>query len=304
MLCFHENTIGLVMLVFVGILIATLATLSVLVPLEPQTFVAAPSDPPVCGVAIALMMRNPVDLPLWLKHHRNLGVRCFFIRLEDSPSWIDFLESQPDVVLEVSRSDEKNNYETIMHRQLRFVDKSLARAAAMGGDIEWVFHVDADELLYGSLAFLDMVDPSYKVVTIKNVEAIFDGKEESCFSARKFVVCEQSTECRAYANGKSGGRVGPGISLMGPHNFGFNGQMHGSATYDVPIKQLCVLHFDGCSFGAWAEKFRHLSTGNTSSIPFSYYNDSIKAATTAFDAYKKHVIRDSNNVPAHALMSI
>ena len=34
-------------------------------------------------IGIANMMKNPTDLPLWLKYHRNLGISKFFIRIED-----------------------------------------------------------------------------------------------------------------------------------------------------------------------------------------------------------------------------
>jgi hypothetical protein len=78
-----------------------------------------------------------------------------------------------------------------------------------------------------------------------------------------------------------------GVTLMGPHHFGFKGEIQGKSVYEIPFKDLHVLHFDSCSFGAWVEKFKHLSKKKQENIPFGYYNESISAAVKAFDVYKR-----------------
>ena len=254
---------------------------------EIMEFFEQEPQPPKCKVALALLMRRPIDLPLWFQHHRKLGISHFYIRLEDSPGWEDYLAAQKDVDYELSSSDKAgNNYETLMHRQLTYVNKCLKKAKESG--IDWVFHIDCDELLHGSLAYLDTLDKKYKVVRIPNAEAVFTGDEESCFSAKKFLKCYENAPCKSYVNGKSGARTEDGVDLQGPHHFGYHGEIVGASVYETPFNTLHVLHFDACSFGSWAEKFHHLGNKKQDNIPFPYYNESMDAAVQAYDIYKKH----------------
>lgn len=260
-------------------------------------------QPPKCKVAIALLMRKPIDLPIWFKHHRKIGISHFFIRLEDSPGWEDYLASQKDVTYEVSSSDKSgNNYETLMYRQLSFVNGSLKKAKQMG--IDWIFHIDADELIHGSLKYLDDIHKKYKCVRLENAEAVFSENEETCFSAVKFLRCSKNAPCRSYVNGKGGGRVEDGVKLMGPHHFGYNDQIQGENVYEMPFKQLRVLHFDSCSFGAWAEKFKHLSDKKQNNIPFPYYSESIDAAVQAYDIYKKHNMKSLEKISSDLIYTL
>lgn len=258
---------------------------------------------PKSKVAIALLMRRPIDLPIWLKHHRKIGISHFFIRLEDSPGWEDYLVTQKDITYEISSSDKSgNNYETLMYRQLEFVNKSLVKAKNMG--IDWVFHIDSDELLHGSLAELDGLKEKHKCVRITNAEAVFKEDEDTCFSAVKFLKCSKNAPCRSYINGKGAGRAIDGVSLQGPHHFGYNGEVHGDNVYEMPFEKLHVLHFDACSFGAWAEKFQHLGKNKKDNVPFPYYKESIDVAVKAYDVYKKHNMKPLDDFPDEMVYDI
>lgn len=250
---------------------------------------------PCGGVAIAVLMRKPIDLPLWLKHHRAMGITRFFIRLEDSPGYSDFLMGQPDVTLEIGDSDKQNNYTTLQVRQVQFVNQSIAWARRMG--IRWIFHIDADELLHGDLQFLSNVDDRIKCLRLENAEAMFDDSQDTCFGATEFMRCGLHAPCRSYANGKGGGRVCDGLSLAGPHHFGYKGQFTGDCVMNVPFDTLRVLHFDSCSFGAWVEKFLHLGKRESDEkIPFPWYHESIQAAREAFNVYKQKTHKDAIGV--------
>jgi hypothetical protein len=250
---------------------------------------------PVAKVAIACLMRKPVDLPLWFKHHTNLGVSLFFIRLEDSPGLDDYLALRRDVIYEVAQSDKSgDNYKTLQNRQIAYVNKSMARAAEMG--IDWLFHIDADELLHGSLTYLDSLDPSTKTIKIENAEAIFNEGAETCFTADKFLRCGNGAPCRSYVNGKAAGKVERDVKLAGPHDFSYKGEIEGSFNAKVPFDSLHVLHFDACSLGAWVEKYKHLGVSAKSDIPFPYYKESIGAAKNAYDVYKKNVMKDTSGL--------
>lgn len=145
-------------------------------------------------IAIATMMRKPIDLPLWLKHHRTLGINLFFIRLEDSPGWEDYLHSQPDVIYEIGQS-EINNYLTQQHRQINFVNQTIKKCKQK--NIQWLFHIDSDELLNGSLDFLKNIPQHIKCLTYENAEALFDENEQHCFSAKTFLRCNLNAPCRS-----------------------------------------------------------------------------------------------------------
>ena len=241
---------------------------------------------PTSKIAIACLMRKPIDLHEWFKHHINIGISHFFIRVEDSGSLGEYLSTQKNVTVEIGDSDTTgNNYHTLQYRQRDYVNKCIKDCQKMG--IEWLFHIDADELLNGSLAFLDNLDKGFKCVRLQNAEAVFKENESSCFSALKFMKCGKGAPCRSYVNGKGGGRIAEGVALMGPHHFGFNGEIHGKSVYEVPFEKLHVLHFDSCSFGAWVEKFNHLSKKKQENIPFPYYNESINAAVKGYEVYKR-----------------
>jgi hypothetical protein len=243
--------------------------------------------------AIALLMRKPVDLPLWLKHHRDLGFGHFFIRVEDTPGLEEYLKTQSDITYEIADSDTQNNYDTLQTRQIAFVNKCINQSE----NISWIFHVDSDELIEGDLKFLDELPEEIKTLKMQNVEAIYDGSEKTCFDAKSFVKCFKSGSCRSYANGKAGGRcIKDEVQALGPHDFSYKGMHNGKHLYQIPFEQLRVLHYDSCSFGAWAEKFQHLSKKDSSeSIPFNYYNESISIAASAYEAYKKHTMNTPEN---------
>jgi hypothetical protein len=81
---------------------------------------------------------------------------------------------------------------------------------------------------------------------------------------------------------------------LGPHDFSYKGKSDGPHLSTIAFDRLKVLHFDSCSFGAWSEKFQHLSkTPTPEAIPFPYYKKSIDATARAYDLYKQQVMPDA-----------
>lgn len=241
-------------------------------------------------VAIASVMRHPVDLPIWLRYHRKMGIYKFFIRLEDSPSQIDYLRGYDDIWLEVGEADKVgggNNYFTIMDRQKLFVDKCLQLSSEQG-DVDFLFNIDSDELLFGGLSCLDHLSKDIKCVHIENAEAVYDGNEEDCFSSKRFRKCSLQSKCRSYINGKGGGRPDDKVTQAGPHYFAYDGAIKGRHQKLIKFEDLAVLHFDSCSFASWSSKFANLKSDPE--IPFSYYDESISAASKAYEVWKKHAV--------------
>ena len=242
------------------------------------------SNPPTSRIAIASVMKRPVDLSVWLAHHRNLGVSHFYIRLEDTDESVAFfIESQEDCTLERGES-EKNNYATLMSRQVAFVTQSLVQASSHS--IDFLFAIDSDELLAGSFSFLDSLPGGIFTISIENAEAVYDGTQKKCFDSKQFRKCSFSSQCRSYVNGKAGGRVSPGVKPAGPHDFSYNGSME-EGNYRVPFETLKVLHYDSCSFEAWAGKFINIQDSK-GIIPFPYYRESIDSVKAAKSIYDKN----------------
>jgi hypothetical protein len=252
-------------------------------------------------LALATMMRRPTDVVLWLNAHRAAGVGRFYVRAEDSPDLVALLAGQPDVEVEAGQSG-TDNYTSMQARQIAFVNRALDAAAA-AGDVAWLFHVDADELLDGDFRALGRLPASVKTVKLQNAEALYAESEASCFSATKFVRCAGGGPCTSYANGKAGGRVEPGVRCAGPHDFSHAGSL--DAATELPFEQVRVLHFDSCTIGAWLEKFAHLLKGlkrdasGKPDVPFPFYVDSMRAAEAAAAVYRAHKGAAREVAPEH-----
>ena len=258
---------------------------------------AKPAAAAAATVAVATMMRKPVDVALWLEHHRKIGIRKFYIRLEDSPGTVAFLKDQPDVEFEEGKSGTENNYTLQVDRQVAFVNTILPKALAEG--IDWVFHIDVDELLEGDpVQVMGAIPSTFKIAKLKNAEAVYEEEEGTCFSAKRFIRCDKGGPCTAYVNGKGAGRAVEGVRCGGAHDFQYNGK-HGDkeTCYEIPFEDLHILHYDSCTLGMWMEKFKHMSKkAKLEDIVFPYYRKSLDAATQAADVYKEHKMRDPDSM--------
>ncbi len=243
-------------------------------------------------IAIATMMRKPVDIALWFEHHRNLGICRFYVRVEDTPGLIPFLKMQKDIFYEEGESEKENNYTNQVNRQMKFVNEMMKKAKEEG--IDWVFHIDSDELLEGDPEkTLAALPDKIKIGKLKNVEAVYQEEEATCFSAKKFIRCDKGGPCTAYVNGKAVGRTEEGVQCGGAHDFVYNGSTSEEHTAQIAFDDLHVLHYDSCSIGIWLEKFNHMSKkAKLDDIVFGYYHKSIDAAKEAVKVYKNHKMRD------------
>lgn len=240
------------------------------------------------AVGIVSMMKDPKNVDEWLDHHRSMGIRQFFIRLEETPALESYLRSQPDVVLTVGASSGVNEYEEIQVRQRRMVDDALQVAS-----VDWLIHLDADELLSGDLDEIRALPESVRTFWMENTEAVYQGvpgKKDSCFQAATFRNCNGvHSDCKSYANGKGGGRVAKDVTSFGPHRF-----ISDLTDKDVKLQGVVVQHYESCDYEQYKKKYQRLAVSDTTQdIPFSYYRDSIDAAKTGDEerlqcVYEKH----------------
>ena len=239
-------------------------------------------------VAIVSMVTKHPDFDFWLDYHINqLGIDHIFLRVEEAEYYKEYIDKFPGRITATYHKkndiDTKHNYLTIMDRQKEMVNKACEAAREMG--IDYLFHVDADELIHVvsnnqySLKdnlnnYLNQVrnnDENISCIHFKNFEAVFPKVGKKCFSTNKFIDCKKG-RCLSYANGKSCGLVQRGAKFRGPHYFS-------GKNYNMPDDKIVVLHYDSCTYKQWHTKFNLLKDTNEEKmkkIPFPFYKNSIR----------------------------
>ena len=277
-------------------------------------------------IGIVSMIRKPKNIEIWLQLHRTLGIKQFYIRLEDTPEKEDFLKQQQDVFLEIGKSSGKNEYSEMQTRQTTFVDSVIKMAFDNKMDknqennsetnsetnndkktetkIDWLIHINADDVLEGDLDEIRQLPDNVRTFWMHNMEAMYGDiptAQTSCFKAAKFVDCSESdSKCVGYVNGKGGCRIGPDVASNGPHRFKSsivsNNQTQDNETEIILRKdQMVVKHYESCDFEAYKTKFEQLAKetkfDENKKNPSPYYNDSITAAKTGDETELEQVYR-------------
>jgi hypothetical protein len=121
------------------------------------------------NIGIISMMKDPKNIETWLKHHRDLGIKRFYIRLEETPTIEEYVKSQEDVYLQIGKSTGKNEYNEKQTRQRVFIDEMLEKAR--DDNIKWVIHIDSDELVVGDLNEIRELPENVRIFWMQNEEA-------------------------------------------------------------------------------------------------------------------------------------
>lgn len=175
-----------------------------------------------------------------------------------------------------------------------------AKSASKDMGLEWLLHIDDDELLYVPThrpvgeVFASSVPKDASQVLLTNKEAIYNSADvtgEQCFTDTSMINMNPYTFV-SYANGKAAVRVSDeNAKPAGPHNLNsarhldakshtWTSELHSvrlnSEAFGPP---LWLLHFESCPYSRWKSKYWEL--GNTSpeeiqKIPFPFYKQSIK----------------------------
>lgn len=291
--------------------------------------------------AIVMLSRHPPEFATWLRYHLDyVGVERIFMEVEDTPQFNATWNALPPAhqervtvwhpnsyfkVAHDAQQRPTDDYETLQARQLRAMARAKDEATAAG--IQWLIHIDDDELLYSPMqrpladvlgAMPDEVEQAY----IPNVEAVYPSVDvKNCF--------EETTEVNmnrynfvSYANGKAAVRLdGPSaeyIQPAGPHLWrevdGFEPQsLHlDEESFGSP---LFVVHFESCPFSRWEDKFWELGNTDASKIhriPFQFYRESIERmqhcaasarSASALRAHQSFVQRRASPPPSGAASS-
>ena len=163
------------------------------------------------------------------------------------------------------------NYNSLMRRQEAQVRRGLREAAR--DDVDWLFHIDDDELLHFAEPFqalLASVPPTAACVVLQNVEGIPSATDSECIFDDIHVFMKDVHKLLSYANGKAAGRVGA-CTWLGPHRYT-------GASHVIETSRACLLHFESCTYEAWRNKFakhREMDAASKARIPFPFYRESI-----------------------------
>lgn len=249
-------------------------------------------------VAIVMLSRHPPDLSRWLRYHINyMGVEHIFIQVEGTPEFNSTWNALPSTLqrhitvwlgTEVHQGVDTrptDDYESLQARQMLAMKRAKLEAADMG--IEWLIHIDDDELLFAPLhrpvgEILASMPAGFDQAYIPNVEAVYSSADvQRCFSETTLVNVNPVTFA-SYANGKAALRVANIDAIpAGPHMWrtSWGNDLSSIHLIKEPFgSPLLVIHFESCPFTRWEDKFWEL--GNTSpqkvrAIPFRFYKDSI-----------------------------
>ena len=210
-------------------------------------------------LGVVLMTKRPLELSTWLEyHHKGLGIRHFYIQVEDTPQLASLLCAPPWDSLVVPRfvNGTSRDYFGQMQRQAAHITAVLPRARADG--VTHLLHIDDDELLYcpsgvaALLADLAAAPASRPDVHLCNLEALLPG--DACASPFKeaTVFSHYPTRYLSYTNGKSIGCLDEqSLRPQGPHHFRTERDKGGRGspiTYPLGPETACVLHYESGTY--------------------------------------------------------
>ena len=279
-------------------------------------------------VCIVATVREPAAIiESFIRYHLAIGVEQIFLFFDDpQDEAIDRARSFPQVTAipsdEVLREQQRGNRSypgiapfahEVMARQILNVETAVELALSRG--LDWIIHIDGDELFYGVPSvseFFDCVPLSIGQISFRNFEGVPETwdvsnyfREVTLFKRHEHLLPpgfrndyrrfrNRENYFLGYGNGKSVARVVPGLLASGVHCF--------SNTPAHPGRIDCagspiVLHYINCGFEAYLRKYARLGSDSWlgTPIPFKFYTDSrrLTGNTAALtDLYRHEVLFD------------
>ena len=187
------------------------------------------------------MTRKPHDFKLWIACQKAIGATHLFLAVEESPDVVQACKKPEfhNFVTLKPVAPSHNPYDTVIDRQERHIAWALDMCKKM--QIDWLFHLDDDELLHFESSWESIaakIPTHVDCLVINNVEAVPDDSTADFSCIRRFAVVQDAF--LSYVNGKSAGRVGR-AEQCGPHRF--TGE-----EYLVSLEDAMILHFESCPF--------------------------------------------------------
>jgi hypothetical protein len=253
------------------------------------------------NIAIATTTKNPHQLNDWIKYHLNIGFNKLYIVFDDENEIYDNIYENDNRVVILYNNDEwknelsqlpnmdhfLNDKKEVMSRQI--LNFTNVRNYAKLDNIDWLLHIDADELFYNESTSLDIIfDNKYSVILFQNYEMIpKHDNYNNCFKEGvDFKINPRIYN--AYSNGKSAVRVNSTAVIGGVHGF------HGENNYASQVGK--ILHYPSCNFDEYINKYKILGKfedkwWNSVQIPFKFHTESRDIIT---ECAKRELLGETN----------
>jgi hypothetical protein len=278
-------------------------------------------------IAIVTTVRNPHNFNDWLKYHFKFGVYKVFAIFDDPNEDISIYKNYDNklqIILNDSNWKEKlkkckqyNSHinsldKEVMSRQI--LNAELVLSIAKVEMIDWLIHIDADEILYSnkynniSQSFSNLNNLT-NIVKLSNYElAPIENNSNNCFKTHTYFKTKKAgTLFKAYYNGKGACKVSSDSYPFGVHDFK-NSKSEVKETFNE--SDLVILHYVNCSFNEWIKKYKLLGKfsdkwWNRRFIPLKFHRESRDIVTnnnikfwenTAKQLYNKEMIIDKNMI--------
>ena len=152
------------------------------------------------------------------------------------------------VALPGNQHSSPNRHTDLMRRQNANADAALRLCLEAG--IEWLVHLDQDEILH--LISDDLWDTDAGQITFLNHEVCPVWSAERMFRDCRHFRLNGRGPFRLYGNGKSAVRCHPDVRSDGAHFFqNFKGR-------SITTKTPCILHYACATYASWLRKYSRL----------------------------------------------
>ena len=278
-------------------------------------------------IAIVTTVRNPHSFNDWLNYHFRFGIYKIYVVFDDpneNTSQYNNYGNKLEIILNDNNwkrnlkkckqyNEHKNDFENeVMSRQI--LNAEFVLKIAKNNMIDWLIHIDADEILYSSK--FNNISQSFSnlnnltnVVKLNNYElAPLDSNTQNCFRTHTYFKTKKAgTLFKAYFNGKGACKVSSDAYPFGVHDFKVDNY---EMKEIINENDLVILHYVNCSFKEWINKYKILGNfsdkwWNRRFIPLKFHkesrdviiNNNIKFwENSAKKLYDKEMVIDKNMV--------
>jgi len=234
-------------------------------------------------LGISTTVKNPHMLNDWIKYHLNIGFEKLYIVFDDEDEDTSLIIKNPKVQIfkndtnwkqQISKLPNMDQYindtKEVMSRQI--TNFTNVRNYAEKDDIDWLLHIDGDELFYPEMHNLNSIfNKNADSITFQNLEMIPKiDNYDNCF--RQGIDFKINPGIfNAYSNGKSAVKVISPAVIAGVHSF------YGGKQYVSSIGK--ILHYPSCNFNEYVSKYKILGKfedkwWNSVQIPFKFHTES------------------------------
>ena len=258
-------------------------------------------------IGIVSTIKNPHHLQFWINYHKKIGIDYFYLFDDDGVS----IPERDDIKRYVYNADYLEKIkgcslflkfgpsfkEEVMSRQI--LNEQVAFKEAMNDGVDWLLHIDADELLY----FPKDVSGEYENIRsrlidvpedidwlkIYNYEVIVNNENvDNCFTDLNYFRTQKGAKLfKAYGNGKGLCRVRDDIEPAGVHEF-YNNKLE-KDRHQI-LANTIILHFCSCRFDDWKNKYKTLGD-----FPDHYWGNPANNKVFNFHAQSRDIRTTNDN---------